>query len=390
MKRTWAQIDLDAAAHNYEAIRAAMRPGVQMCCVVKADAYGHGAVQLSRLYAQLGAQWLAVSNLEEAVQIRDAGVRLPILILGYTPPQCARQLCSLNIAQTALSERYALELDQEAGRAGVTVRVHIKLDTGMSRIGFVYQDPKTGSPALDAIERVCSFRNLIPEGIFTHFAAADGGAAGEPFTRRQFECFTSAIDRLESRGLRFRIRHCANSAAISEYPEMQLDMCRPGVILYGMQPSAQLRRPLGLRPVLTLKSMVSLVKTLPAGTPLSYGCTYRTGRETRVATVTVGYADGYPRLLSNKGAVLVRGRRAPVVGRVCMDQIMADVTGIPGVQEGDEVTLIGTDGDACISAMDVADTVGTINYEITCDINKRVPRVYSRHGRQVEVAGLIC
>lgn len=390
LRRTWAEIDLDAAAHNYAVIRAKMSPDAQMCCVVKADAYGHGAVQLAKLYERLGASWLAVSNLEEAAQLRDADVHLPILILGYTPPQCASQLGVLQITQTILSEQYALALDQEAAKAGVLVHVHIKLDTGMSRIGFLYQDPKTGGDALDAIERVCSLHHLIADGIFTHFAVADEGDAGEEFTCRQFACFTSAIDRLADRDITFKLRHCANSAAISEYPSMQLNMCRPGVILYGMQPSAKLRHPLDLWPVMSLKSTVSLVKTLPAGTPLSYGCTFRTDHETRVATIAVGYADGYPRLLSNKGAVLLHGKRAPILGRVCMDQMMVDVTAIPDVAEGDTAVLMGTDGEETISAMEIANIVGTINYEITCNVSKRVPRLYIREGREVGITDLIC
>lgn len=390
LRRTWAEIDLDAAAHNYAVIRAKMSPDAQMCCVVKADAYGHGAVQLAKLYERLGASWLAVSNLEEAVQLRDAGVHLPILILGYTPPQCAGQLGVLQITQTILSEQYALSLDREAAKAGVSVHVHIKLDTGMSRIGFLYQDPKTGGDALDAIERVCSLHHLIADGIFTHFAVADEGDAGEVFTNRQFACFTSAIDRLADRDVTFKLRHCANSAAISEYPSMQLNMCRPGVILYGMQPSAKLRRPLDLQPVMSLKSTVSLVKTLPSGAPLSYGCTFRTDHETRVATITVGYADGYPRLLSNKGEVLLHGKRAPILGRICMDQMMVDVTTIPEVAEGDTAVLVGTDGEETISAMDIANIIGTINYEITCNVSKRVPRLFIREGREVGVTDLIC
>ena len=389
LRRTWATIDLDAAAHNFHVIRAAMGQGVKMCCVVKADAYGHGAVQLGRLYERLGAEWLAVSNLEEAEQLRDAGVHLPILILGYTPPRCALDLSENQIAQAVLSERYALELNQAAAQAEVRVRVHLSLDTGMSRIGFLYQDPKTGTPALDAIERVCSMPHLLPEGIFTHFAVADGGADGEAFTRRQFECFQSAIDRLSARGISFPICHCANSAAISEYPEMQLSMCRPGIILYGMQPSEELREKLDLQPVLSFSSTVSLVKTVPAGTVLSYGSTYRTERETRVATVSVGYADGYPRLLSNAGEVLLHGRRAPVLGRVCMDQMMVDVTDIPGVAEGDTAVLIGRDGDEEILTADIARFAQTIPYEITCNLNKRVPRVYVRGGRTVEVTNLL-
>ena len=381
---------MDAAAHNYKAIREAMRPGAKMCCVVKADAYGHGAEQLAHLYERLGAQWLAVSNLEEAIQIRACGVGLPILILGYTPPTEAKKLADLNIAQAVLSEKYAQELDAEAAKAKVKVRAHIKLDTGMSRIGFVYQEPQRDGESLLEIQRVCTLQNLLPEGIFTHFAVADEGAGGEEFTRQQYKCFTSAIEKLESVGVRFRIRHCDNSAGLMDYPEFQLDMCRPGVILYGMMPSSKVQKQLDLQRVMRLKSVVSLIKVIPAGTPVSYGCTYRTERETKVATVPIGYADGYPRMLSGKVDVLIRGKRAHSIGRICMDQMMVDVTDIPDVQEEDIVTLIGADGDETVTADEMAELIGTINYEITCDISKRVPRIYYKKGRAVAEMNLIC
>lgn len=367
-----------------------MRPGAKMCCVVKADAYGHGAEQLAHLYERLGAQWLAVSNLEEAIQIRACGVGLPILILGYTPPTEAKKLADLNIAQAVLSEKYAQELDAEAAKAKVKVRAHIKLDTGMSRIGFVYQEPQRDGESLLEIQRVCTLQNLLPEGIFTHFAVADEGAGGEEFTRQQYKCFTSAIEKLESVGVRFRIRHCDNSAGLMDYPEFQLDMCRPGVILYGMMPSSKVQKQLDLQRVMRLKSVVSLIKVIPAGTPVSYGCTYRTERETRVATVPIGYADGYPRMLSGKVDVLIRGKRAHSIGRICMDQMMVDVTDIPDVQEEDIVTLIGTDGGETVTADEMAELIGTINYEITCDISKRVPRIYYKKGRAVAEMNLIC
>ncbi|MCH3972348.1 MAG: alanine racemase [Oscillospiraceae bacterium] len=390
LKRTWAEIDLDAAAHNYQAIRGALHPGVKMCCVVKADAYGHGAEQLAHLYERLGAQWLAVSNLEEAIQIRACGVGLPILILGYTPPTEAKRLSELKIAQAILSQKYAEELNAQAQRAGVRVLAHIKLDTGMSRIGFVYQDPQRDVKSLEQIAQVCALPGLLPQGIFTHFAVADEGADGEAFTRRQYACFTDGIQKLQEKGIQFRIRHCDNSAGLMDYPEFQLDMCRPGVILYGMMPSGKMRTKLDLQRVMRLKSVVSLVKTLPAGTPLSYGCTYRTQRETKVATVPVGYADGYPRMLSGKVDVLIRGKRARSLGRICMDQMMVDVTDIPDVQEEDIVTLIGTDGDETVTADELAGLIGTINYEITCDISKRVPRIYYKNGRAVAEMNLIC
>lgn len=383
LKRTWAEVDLDAVEHNLRSIRACLKPKTQVCCVVKADAYGHGAETLAQEYERLGADWFAVSNLDEAAQLRNAGAKLPILILGYTPACMAAELARLNIAQAVLCEEYGAELSAEAVLAGVTVRVHIKLDTGMSRIGFLYQDPKRDASSLDAAARVCALPGLRAEGIFTHFAVADEGEAGEKFTRLQFAHFTGAIGLLQARGIRFEIRHCSNSAAVFEYPDMQLDMVRPGNVLYGLKPSADVRSGMDLVPAMSLRSVVSLVKTVEAGTSVSYGRTFTASGKTTLATVPVGYADGYPRVLSGKAEALVRGQRARIVGRVCMDQLMLDVTGIDGVSEGDTVTLFGRDGDECVTTDELAEIAGTINYEIVCGISKRVPRVYLKGGREV-------
>lgn len=389
-RRTWAEIDLDAIGHNYRTIRARLRPGTKMCCVIKADAYGHGAEMLAAEYESLGADWFAVSNLEEATQLRNAGIRLPILILGYTPAGCAKKLSDLNIAQAVLSAEYAQALSAQAVKDGVKVRVHIKLDTGMSRIGFLFQNPERDRAAMDAVERSCRLPGLVPEGIFTHFAVADEGAGGRDYTAAQFHSFTTAISLLEERGIHFAIRHCANSAAIFDYPEMQLDMVRPGIVLYGLMPSEDLNRKPDLHPAMQLKSIVSLVKTVEPQTSVSYGRCFVAENATRVATVPIGYADGYPRHLFEQGSMLVHGKRAKIIGRVCMDQTMLNVTDIPDVKEGDTVTVFGRDGEAFLSVDELAGYNQTINYELVCLVSKRVPRVYFKNGAETGTLNYIC
>lgn len=382
LRRTWAEIDLDAIEQNYELVRAQIKPKTKVCCVVKADAYGHGAERLARTYESLGADWLAVSNLEEAQQIRRAGVSLPILILGYTPPSMAPQLAAGNIAQAVVGPEYAEHLSQAAVKAGVTVRAHIQVDTGMSRVGFFYQDPVRDAGSIGLMEHACRLPGLSPEGIFTHFSSADEGGNGKDYTLCQYRNFTDAIQKLQERGICFAIRHCANSAAIFDYPETQLDMVRPGIVLYGLMPSGEMRRRVPLSPALSLKSTIALVKSVPQGTCVSYGRMFTAERPTIIATVPIGYADGYLRRFSEKGCMLVRGRRAKIIGRICMDQLMLDITDIPGAKSGDEVTAIGCDGDETVSADELAALAGTISYEIICGIGARVPRVYRKGGEE--------
>ena len=390
LKRTWAEIDMNAIDHNFRVIRSTLKPGVKMCCVVKADAYGHGAPMVAREYQRLGADWFAVSNLEEAIQLRRCAITRPILILGYTPPQKAEELAELNISQSVLSLDYAHQLSRYAGEAGVEVKIHLKVDTGMSRIGFVYQTPDESAASLNEMEEACRLPGLTPEGVFTHFAVADDGSEGEDFTLRQFACFKEAIDILESRGIHFAIHHCANSGAITDYPELQLDMVRPGIILYGMEPSDCIQHPLDLRPAMELKTVISQKKVIPAGATVSYGRTFTAQKETVIATVPIGYADGYPRKFSGKAEMLVRGKRACIAGRVCMDQLMLDVTDIPEAQEGDVVTVFGHDGDAFLPVDELAALNDTIHYETVCLVGKRVPRIYWKNGKQVGELNYIC
>lgn len=389
-KRTWAEINLDAIAYNFHQIKGRLRPETKVCCVVKADAYGHGAELLAREYEELGADWFAVSNLEEAIQLRNAQIGLPILVLGYTPPELASELANMDVAQAILSREYGERLAACAREAGVTVRVHIKVDTGMGRIGFLYQDPARDAGAVEDIAALYHLEGLDPEGIFTHFAVADEGNNGRGYTLMQLDLFLKLIDHLEQRGMTFRLRHCSNSAAVLDYPDAQLDMVRPGIILYGLNPSSEIKEPLDLRPVMELKSIVSMLKPVEPQTSISYGRRFTTKKRTMVATVPVGYADGYPRHLYHRASVLVHGQRAKIIGRVCMDQLMVNVTDIPDVKEGDVVTLFGHDGDAVLSVDELAKYNHTISYELVCLLSKRVPRIYYRGGEAVAELDYLC
>ena len=375
--RAWAEIDLDNAEHNFKQVKAAT--GALVCCVIKADAYGHGAVQLAKLYQACGADYLAVSNIQEALQLRRQRITLPILILGYSSTKCAKLLADHHITQCVFSYEYGMELARAAAEARVTVKVHIKIDTGMGRIGFLCRDNDKNE--LEAAAEVCRQPHLEAEGIFTHFATADEGEGGEAYTRAQFSLFTQAIDRLAEAGVTFPIRHCANSAAIFEYPEFHLDMVRAGIVLYGFRPSTCVRRLPRLYPVMTLRSVISHIKTLKAGESVSYGRTFVAEKPLRVATVPIGYADGFSRSLGNGRYALKIGEGyAPILGRVCMDQLMVDVSEIP-CSVGDTVTVLGDDGRA--SADGIAEILNTINYEVTCDVSKRIPRVFLDEGEIV-------
>ncbi len=382
LRRTWAEIDLDALSHNFQTVRAAANPQTEICCVVKADGYGHGAVRMAKELEMQGAGWFAVSNLEEALQLRQGGISRPVLVLGFTPAEEAAVLAREDISQCVYSGEYAQELSQYAQGAGIRVKIHAKIDTGMGRLGFTFQDINRDEAAIGAVKTACTLPGLLPEGIFTHFAVSDEGRAGDSFTMRQFGCFKEMTEALGREGLRFSVRHCANSAAVFDYPLSHMDMVRAGVVLYGLMPSQSLRSAPNLRPVLSLRSVVSHVKTILPGATLSYGRTFTAQQVMRVATVPVGYADGYSRRLEQGGAqVLIQGRRCPVLGRICMDQLMADVSALGEVPTGERVTLIGRDGAEEITAAELASWEGTINYEVVCALSKRVPRVYLKDGK---------
>lgn len=377
LKRTWLEIDLDAVRENYHRIRAFVDPDARVMAVIKADAYGHGVEYTAREMSTAGVEWFAVSNLEEAIQVRRAGLEKPLLILGYTPPEYARQLALNGISQAVFDPHYGRRLAACAERDGVQVRVHVKVDTGMTRIGFPYRDNVEDAGSVDEIEEICALPGLYPEGIFTHLSCADEEGGAEVYTRLQYDLFLDMIDRLRRRNVVFELRHCCNSAATVHYPEMHLDLVRPGIILYGMMPSPGMQNSLALRPAMEMKTVISQIKEVPAGVPVSYGRTFVTPCAMRLATVPVGYADGYPRALSGKAEMLLRGQRVPVVGRICMDQCMLDVSGVPSAQEGDTVTVFG----GAVAIDELAARADTINYEIICGISKRVPRVFLRAGK---------
>ena len=367
--RTWTEIDLSNLEHNYRALRAMLPQGCRFLGVVKADAYGHGAVQVARRLETLGAEYLAVACLDEALELRQAGITTPILILGYTPTERAEALLDNGITQTVYDVEMARALSNAAAAAGKTLKIHVKADTGMSRLGWLCGGENL-SAAVETMAQVCALPGLEAEGIYTHFANADGD---EDYTMLQFARFLDLLEALKERGITFAIRHCAASAAALKFPCTHLDMVRPGIALYGHYPDPScegLDGP-GLRPVMTLKTRVASVKAVPAGTPVSYGCTHVLDRETKLAALTIGYADGLPRLCSDRLEVLVKGSRAPIVGRICMDMCMADVTGLD-VAPGDEVEVFGEH----LPIEDVAALAGTIQYELLCAVSPRVHRAY--------------
>ena len=377
-KHCWAEIDLDALRHNFSFIKRTINGPV--CAVVKADAYGHGDIVVARVLQEEGAAAFAVSCLAEAKRLRRHGITVPVLILGYADPGEAPVLAQDDIATACFSAEYARALSEAAVAAGVKVKVHLKIDTGMGRIGFAAQSD--WQAVVRELESLYSLPGLEIDGIFQHFAVADSlDAESQTYTDGQYALFRKIVDQLQADGYRTGTVHCANSAAQLRHPEWRNDMTRAGIILYGLDPSDELHFPV-LKPVMTLKCIVTFVKDLLPGQSVSYGRTFTAQTPMRVATVCVGYADGYPRMLSGsqgQGLMMVNGRPAPVLGRVCMDQTLLDVTNIPGVHMGDEVTVFGP------GAPDTADTIArktdTISYEIVCGIARRVPRVYIENGK---------
>ena len=373
-ERCWAQVDVGALRRNYRKLRGILAPGVKYLAVVKAGAYGHGAVPAALALEEEGADWFGAATLEEGEALRRGGVTRPVLIFGYTPPQDAGRLAAGDLTQGVFSREYALALAEAAGEAGCRVDVHLMVDSGMNRLGLCPGDPE----ALPAAEEILSLPRLRCTGAFTHFASADELSGDAPdFTRGQFETFRGFIAALREKGLEPGLLHCANSAAALLYPEMQLGMCRFGIVSYGLMPSEELADRLGLEPAVSFRAAVAMVKTVEDGAQVSYGRTYTAHGRRRIATVAAGYADGYPRELGNRGRVLIRGQYAPVAGRVCMDQFMVDVTDIPGVEMGDTVTLAGEDGGKAVTWEELARLTGTIPYERICAISGRVPRIYT-------------
>ena len=369
-KRTWAEISLENLRHNYEAIRKSLPAGCRFLGVVKADAYGHGALPVSRLLQEAGADYLAVSCLDEALELRRGGITMPILILGHTPYEYTGTLIEENITQTVTCLAKALEYSAEAVRLGKELKIHIKLDTGMSRLGFLCAGDYF-EEGVDNVIRSCRLPGLNPEGVYTHFAVSDEpDEDSEAYTRAQFKLFMDVIAAVEARGgVEFSIRHCANSGATAAYPEMALDMVRPGLLLYGYGDSSG---KLGLLPCMRLVTTVSTIKFYEPGTSVSYGRRFTTGRRTRMGVLAIGYADGLPRLISNKCSFAANGGFAPQRGSICMDMCMVDLTELPQVDVGSEVELFGPMN----SIYKLSDAAQTIPYELLCAVSKRVPRVY--------------
>ena len=374
--RVYAEINLDAIVKNVDNLMALTKENTGALAVVKADGYGHGDVAVAKAVAQKVTGY-AVATLDEAVNLRENGVKKPILVLGYVDPYEFDILVSYEITATVFDVETAQLLADAARVQKKQAHCHIKVDTGMRRIGL---EPDENGIAI--VKQITALKELSADGIFTHFAASD--ETDKTSAEHQFKLFTDFTGRLEKEGIHFTYRHCANSAAVIDMPQVDLDMVRLGIAMYGMYPSNEVKKEkVELFPALDLKSHITMVKEIPAGEKVSYGGTFTTTRTTKLATVSVGYGDGYPRALSSKGYVLVRGQKAPIVGRVCMDQMMVDVTDIENVTRADIVTLIGKDGDAEITVEEIAALAGTFNYEFVCDLGKRIPRSYYLNGEYI-------
>lgn len=381
VKRTWAEISLNAIEHNYKVIRNKVADDTKVCCVIKADGYGHGAVELSQIYEKLGADFFAVSNIDEGIEIRKSGSKLPIVILGYTPVSEAKNLAAYNISQAVFSLEYAKELSEKCVEEDCICKMHIKVDSGMSRIGFMCQEFPRDEYSIEEICEACCLPNLEVEGLFTHFCVSDEDAEGREFTNKQYENFIHVRDSLKKRGVDISVVHCSNSGAIEDYPETCCDMVRAGIILYGLAPSSKLADRLDLVPAMTLKTVVAFVKEVQKGATISYGRTFTADRKMKIATVPIGYADGFIRQNAKDGYMMVNGKKAKIVGRICMDQTMLDVTDIEDVKTGDEVVVFGTGENGEPTADSLAENTGTINYETVCLVGKRVPRIYIKDGK---------
>lgn len=377
LRRTWAEINLDAIEYNYKKIRAHIGSGVKFLGVVKADAYGHGAVKVSEKLQSLGADYLAVSSIDEAMELRFNGITMPILILGHTPKEQVDRLICFNITQAVTCEAKAEEYNQEALKYGGKLKVHIKVDTGMSRLGYLCAGDFFEN-GVDGIVHAVNLPGIEAEGIFTHFAVADeNDEESKKYTQNQLKLFKDVIEAVEKKwGKKFKLRHCANTGATVVYPESYLDMVRPGLLLYGYGEHAKM---LGLKPVMTMKTTVSTIKVYPAGTKVSYGGTYTCPQKTRMGVVPYGYADGFLRVFSNNYSLLTQDGPAPVRGRICMDMSMIDLTACPNVDVGSEIEIFGEHA----PLEEMAAKASTIPYEITCNVSKRVPRIYKEGGKTV-------
>ncbi len=383
--RICAEINLDAVLSNIENIHKLIDPSKKIFAVVKADGYGNGAVEISRTLEPLDYIYgFCVATIEEGIELREHHIRKPILILGYVFPDQYPLLIDYNLMTTVFTTDMAKLLSDIAVANESTIHVHVKVDTGMNRIGVPINDK-----GVKIIQEINNCPGIAIDGIFTHFARAD--ETDKTYAKKQFEKFRYIIDRLEALGLNIPIKHCANSASIIDLPECQMDMVRAGIILYGLTPSKEVHsEQLSLTPVLTLKSHISYLKYLPSGTQISYGGTAVLTRNSIVATIPVGYGDGYPRSLSNKGYVLIKGKKAPILGRICMDQFMVDVTDIPDTEVGDEVVLIGESENEKLTLDALADLSQRFNYEFSCDLGKRIPRIFLKNNEIISTKDYFC
>ncbi|MGH4050644.1 MAG: alanine racemase [Clostridium sp.] len=378
LRPVWAEIDLDKLAHNMREIRRIAK-SENIIAVVKADAYGHGAIDVAPVLLENGANRLAVAVQSEAVELRRSGIECPIMILGFTPPNLIDNLLKYDIEQTVYSFEFARRLSKMAVKKNKIAKIHIAVDTGMGRIGFLPSDA-----SCEEVYKISRLPNIIIEGMFCHFSSAD--EKDKTYTYGQVKKYDDFYEKLKAKKVYIKIRHIANSAAIIDLPQTHYEAVRPGIIIYGYYPSDEVNKEnIDLLPVMTLKTNVVNIKTLPPGEYVSYGRQYKTEKETVIATLPIGYADGYTRLLFQKAKVILRGKFAPVIGKICMDQCMIDVTHIRGAKVGDEVILIGEDGNNKFTAEVIAELIGTISYEVVCMIGKRVPRVYIKDGVVVKI-----
>ncbi|MBR6756383.1 MAG: alanine racemase [Peptococcaceae bacterium] len=367
---TWVDIDMQAARHNFQTVRQLVGEQVKICAIVKANGYGHGSVELSKLYVAEGVDFLAVATIDGALKLRNAGIEVPILVLGWTPAEAYQAAVENDVRLTMYDLQEIKKLNEAAASKGKKALVHLKIDTGMTRLGFMATEEN-----LEQIAQALALPNIEIEGIFSHFSKAD--EKSKDYAYKQLAIFKDFVARLEEKtGYHIPIKHMANSAAIIDLPEAHLDMVRPGIVLCGLQPSSEMLNTADLQPVLSWKAKVSRVQQVPAGTLIGYGGTYQAEKTMTVATIPVGYADGYNRLLSNKGYVLYQGKKLPIVGRVCMDQFMVDASSAANLQAGDEVILIGSQGEQSLTVTEMAEMLQTIDHEIICAIAARVPRIY--------------
>jgi len=375
--RVWAEIDLDAIRENLLSMHENMKEDCKIMAVMKTDGYGHGAVPIAKDIEDIPFLFgFATATVDEAMELRNAGVKKPILILGYTFPETYETVINNDIRPAILSYEMAYRYDEAAKNLGKKIPVHIKIDTGMGRLGF-----QVDKDSVEEIVKISELKNIELEGIFTHFAKAD--EEDKTFTREQTELFEEMIRTLSDRGVEFKIHHASNSAGILEFPEANFDMARAGITMYGLWPSEEMDHDFPLKAALSLYSHIVSIKEFSAGHPISYGGTYITDDDTTVAVVPVGYGDGYARLLSGKGYVLVHGHKAPIIGRICMDQFMIDITGIEDVSLHDKVTLIGQDGSHKITLEKLGEMSGRFNYEFACDLGNRIKRCYLKNGKIV-------